>query len=58
MHTYAAAMSAKDPRVGRAVQLWQKSPALTVEQVMLAAEFSPVDAKFESARRGSVAAHL
>ena len=45
MHTYAAAMSAKDPRVGRAVQLWQKSPALTVEQVMLAAEFSPVDAK-------------
>ena len=34
MYTYVAAMSAKDSRIGRAVQIWRKSPALTVEQVM------------------------
>jgi len=44
MSTDTAATSPKDPRVAEAVRLWLKSPALTVEQVMLAAKFRPDDA--------------
>jgi hypothetical protein len=44
MSTYTAAASVKDPRVDKAVQIWLNSPALTVVQVMHAAQFCPDDA--------------
>ena len=38
-------MSADDPRVKEAVELWKKAPQLTVEQVMLATKFMIKDSE-------------
>ena len=43
-HVYPLAHSAKDERVSKAVSVWSNSPNLTVQQVMLAAQFCHDDA--------------